>query len=200
MKGKMSRKISGKITIFKAWTYLYNGIGRFDVQKRRGTDMNDCDRLMREMAEQARKLGIPVSKQIEPHVKINRRAVNRLGCCRRQGGGYVIELAARVAEGAEEVCRETLAHELLHTCTGCQNHGALWKEYARRMNGAYGYKIKRVAVEDAMRGIQPRPFKYLVRCERCGAELGRYRASPLTRHPERYRCRCGGKLKRADDI
>ena len=160
--------------------------------------MNDCDRLMREVAEQARKLGIPISEQIEPHVKINRRAVNRLGCCRRQGGSYVIELAARVAEGAEEACRETLAHELLHTCTGCQNHGALWKEYARRMNEAYGYNIKRVAGENTTEGIQPRPFKYLVRCERCGAELGRYRASSLTRHPERYRCRCGGKLRQTE--
>lgn len=160
--------------------------------------MNDCDGLMREVTEQARKLGIPISKQIEPHVKINRRALNRLGCCRRQGGGYVIELAARVAEGGGESCRETLAHELLHTCPGCQNHGGLWKEYARRMNEAYGYQIRRVATEETAESVQPRPFKYIIRCERCGAEIGRYRASPLTRHPERYRCRCGGRLKQAE--
>lgn len=160
--------------------------------------MNDCDGLMREVAKQARKLGIPISGQIEPHVRINRRAVNRLGCCRRQGNGYVIELAARVAESAEESCRETLAHELLHTCPGCQNHGGLWKKYARQMNEAYGYNIKRVAAEETAESIQPRPFKYIVRCEKCGAEIGRYRASPLTRHPERYRCRCGGRLKQAE--
>lgn len=160
--------------------------------------MNDCDGLLREATEQARKLGIPISKQIEPQVKINRRAVNRLGCCRRQGNGYVIELAARVAESAEESCRETLAHELLHTCPGCQNHGGLWKEYARRMNEAYGYNIKRVVTEETAESIQPRPFKYIVLCERCGAEIGRYRASSLTRHPERYRCRCGGRLKKAE--
>lgn len=157
--------------------------------------MRDCDRLMREVAEQALKLRIPISEQIEPHVRINRRAINRLGCCRRQGSGYSIELAARVVEGTEETCRETLAHELLHTCPGCQNHGTLWKEYAKRMNQAYGYQIKRVAAEETVESIQPRPFKYLIRCVNCGAELGRYRASPLTRHPERYRCRCGGKLR-----
>lgn len=160
--------------------------------------MHDCDRMMAETAEQARKLGIPISEHIEPHVRINRRALNRLGCCRRKGNGYVIELAARVAEGTEESCRETLAHELLHTCVGCQNHGALWKEYARRMNGAYGYQISRVAAGDTVEGIQPCPFRYLFRCENCGAELGRYRASPLTRHPERYRCRCGGRLRRVE--
>lgn len=158
--------------------------------------MNDCDGLMREVADQARRLDIPISKQIEPHVKINRRAVNRLGCCRKQKDTFVIELAARVAESGEESCRETLAHEVLHTCPGCQNHGALWKEYARRMNEAYGYNIRRVAAEETVGSIQPRPFKYIVRCEKCGAEIGRYRASPLTRYPERYRCRCGGKLRR----
>lgn len=157
--------------------------------------MNDCDGLMREVAEQAKKAGIPISNRIAPRVTINPRAVNRLGCCRRKGEDYVIELSARVAGGSEESCRETLAHELLHTCWGCQNHGARWKEYARRMNQTYGYHIKRVAAEDAVGQLPSPPFKYLLRCEKCGAELGRYRASPLTRHPERYRCRCGGKLK-----
>lgn len=158
--------------------------------------MNDCDKLMAEVAEQARRLGVPLSAQVEPNVRINSRAVKRLGCCRRQGGRYVIELAERVAKGTEDSCRETLAHELLHTCWGCQNHGALWKEYARRMNEAYGYNIKRTVAEETAGGIYPEAFKYLFRCERCGAELGRYRSSPLTKHPERYRCRCGGKLKR----
>ena len=86
--------------------------------------MNDCDKLMREVAEQARALGIPISGNIKPQVLLNRRAVNRFGCCRRQGGAYVIELSTRIVEGPEKSCRETLAHELLHTCPGCHNHGA----------------------------------------------------------------------------
>lgn len=161
--------------------------------------MNDCDELMKAVAAQARAAGIPVSERIEPRVVINRRAVNRLGCCKRKGCGYVVELAARVAEGPEEGCRETLAHELLHTCQGCHNHGALWKEYARRMNETYGYHIKRVAPEETAEQLRPRPFKYILRCEKCGAELGRYRMSPLVRHPERYRCRCGGRLRRVEE-
>lgn len=175
---------------------LYNRKER--IQRKEAAALNDCDALMRKVAEQARGLGIPISGQIGGHVLLNRRAVNRLGCCRRQGGGYVIELAARVAEGTEESCLETLAHELLHTCPGCQNHGALWKRYAKQMNEAYGYNIQRVAAEGTAGGVLPRPFKYLFRCEKCGAELGRYRASPLTRHPEGYRCRCGGRLHRVE--
>lgn len=159
--------------------------------------MNDCDGLLQEVAKQAEEVGIPISKRIEPHVTINRRAVNRLGCCKRKGEGYLIELSARVAEGPKESCRETLAHELLHTCYGCRNHGKRWKGYAARMNDAYGYAIARAATNEAMGVGEGRPYRYLLRCDRCGAEFGRYRASALTRHPERYRCKCGGKIVRA---
>ena len=108
--------------------------------------MNDCDALLREVTAQAVALGIPVSQKVEPHVVINTRAATRFGCCIFDGktGCFRIEVARRVAEGPEMSCRETLAHELLHTCYGCQNHGARWKEYAQRMNNAYGYHIRRV--------------------------------------------------------
>ena len=158
--------------------------------------MHDCDQLMREVAEQARALGIPISANISPQVRLNRRAVNRFGCCRRQGGEYIIELSTRIANGPEKSCRETLAHELLHTCPGCHNHGLQWKRYARQMNDAYGYQIRRTVTEEAMGVPRMREYKYLLRCQACGMELGRYRQSPLTRHPERYRCRSGGRWER----
>ncbi len=157
--------------------------------------MNDCDALLQAVTKQARALGLPVSEKTAPHVVINSRTVTRFGCCRFADGSYTIEVAANVAMGGEGPCRETLAHELLHTCPGCRNHGARWREYARRMNQAYGYNIRRTTTNEAMGVVSQRPYKYLLRCEVCGTELGRYRASPLTRHPERYRCRCGGRLK-----
>lgn len=161
--------------------------------------MNDCDALLREVTAQAVALGIPVSQKVEPHVVINTRAATRFGCCIFDGktGRFRIEVARRVAEGPEMSCRETLAHELLHTCYGCRNHGKRWKGYAARMNDAYGYAIARAATNEAMGVGEGRPYRYLLRCDRCGAEFGRYRASALTRHPERYRCKCGGKIARA---
>lgn len=158
--------------------------------------MNECDELLQEIIFQARALGIPVSEAIDPHVRINSRAVKRFGCCKYENGGQTIEVAKRVAEGPEEGCRETLAHEVLHTCRGCQNHGELWKEYARQMNLAYGYHISRVSTNEKMGVEEERGCKYLLRCKRCGAEFRRLRASRLIRFPERYRCRCGGALER----
>lgn len=160
--------------------------------------MNDCDALLREVMAQADGLGIPYSKETDPHVVINRRAVTRYGCCKYQEGRFTIEVAERVALGAEAGCRETLAHELLHTCYGCRNHGKRWKGYAERMNRAYGYHITRVTTDASIGAQGVRVPRYLLRCQKCGAEFRRFRASPLTRNPERYRCRCGGRLMRIE--
>ncbi len=158
--------------------------------------MNDCDMLLREVILQAAALKIPVSERIEPHVTVNRRAVNRFGCCKYQKGKFYIEVALRVAEGPEESCRATIAHEVLHTCYGCRNHGKRWKEYARRMNRTYGYHISRTSTNEEMGVEEERPCKYLLRCEKCGAEFKRFRASALTREPGKYRCKCGGRIGR----
>ena len=122
--------------------------------------MNEFDALLARAVEQARALGIPVSARISPHVAVNRRAVTRFGCCIRRGGEYVIELSERLLEAEERACMQTLAHEVLHTCPGCRNHGALWKEYAARMNGAYGYAISRTGtcgVRTLRAGVLPEP-------------------------------------------
>lgn len=156
--------------------------------------MNDCDQLLKEVLLEAKDLGIPVSEETDPHVRINTRCVSRFGCCKWEKGRPVIEIAERVARGPEKSCRETLAHEVLHTCRGCRNHGERWREYACRMNGAYGYRIARTATNESLGVEESRPCRYLLRCEKCGQELRRYRASALTKHPERYRCRCGGRI------
>lgn len=158
--------------------------------------MNDCDALLKEVIRQARELKIPVSEEIEPRVKINCRAVNRFGCCKSRNGKYYIEVAERVARGPEESCRTVLAHEVLHTCYGCRNHGKRWKAYGEKMKAAYGYDICRTSTNEELGVGEGRECRYLLRCESCGAEFRRFRASSLTCFPERYRCKCGGKIIR----
>lgn len=158
--------------------------------------MRDCDMLLREVVAQALKLGIPVSPTLDPRVEINDRAVGRFGCCKYQKGRYYIELARRIAEGPEESCRSVLAHEVLHTCHGCRDHGKRWREYGRKMKAAYGYDICRTSTNQDLGVGEAGEYRYLLRCEKCGAELGRFRASPLVRFPQRYRCKCGGRLLR----
>ena len=159
--------------------------------------MNDFNGLLARVAAQARALDLPISPHIDPEVAINRRAA-RFGCCRRRGEGYQIELSDRLLEAGERACCQTLAHELLHTCPGCQNHGPRWRGYAQQMNAAYGYHIARTDTCAALGIPDLAPARYVVVCNRCGMEYRRVRASRLVQHPEHYRCRCGGTLTRQD--
>lgn len=149
--------------------------------------------LTRIIAE-ARAQGIPVSRHIDPDVIISGRATSKLGSCRKTLLGYEITLSKRVAEAGEYAISTVLAHEVLHTCRGCQNHGAAWKRYATIMNRAYGYRIK-TTVGAGELGVRTEA-KYIVRCTRCGQEFTRQRMCSLVKYPWRYRCRCGGKLER----
>lgn len=155
----------------------------------------DVDRLLSLAAAQARALKIPVSDHICPQVRLNRRARTRFGCCIRRDGAYIIELSALLAQqGSEGAVLQVLAHEVLHTCYGCSNHGARWKGYAQRMNAAYGYHISRTDNHDSLGVVDDRPVRYWVVCRQCARRIPRMKHSPLVDHPERYRCACGGQL------
>lgn len=130
------------------------------------------DSLLALVLAQARAVKIPVSKAVEPHVRLNRRARNRFGCCVRRDGRYTIELSAQLAEeGSEEAVLQVLAHEALHTCYGCSNHGMRWKGYAQRMNTAYGYQIRRTDNHAGLGLEDQRPVRYWVVCGTCGRRI-----------------------------
>lgn len=160
------------------------------------TEQLPLDALLARVMSQARAIGIPVSDRVDPHVVLGRRATGRFGCCRVREGVHVIELSAPLLAAGEGAVLETLAHEVLHTCWGCKNHGPRWKGYAQRMNAAYGYHISRTGTWEALGLPDPKKVSHLVVCRRCGREFKRARASSLVLHPERYRCRCGGTLER----
>lgn len=154
-------------------------------------------------------LGIPVSDDICPVIRIS-KATSWYGQCQQnrvcQGKRYQfqISISAYHLQSSQRAIRNTLIHELLHTCPGCLNHGAKWKGYASLVQQQWGYQIIRAggdkdsdsAIEAARQekraGYQT---KYLLVCAKCGQEFIRYRKSNLVLHPEKYRCKCGGKIK-----
>lgn len=145
-------------------------------------------------------LEIPVSKKIH-RVVVNHRAKTRLGCCVGQGDGFVIEIGAGVLRGSQagdmDQLKEVMAHELLHTCPGCQNHGQRWKGYAQLVNAAWGCQISRLApVSQERRAAQQRQAPYLLACSSCGRAFPRMRSTKVVLYPARYRCPCGGPLVR----
>lgn len=158
----------------------------------------DVDALLREVIAQAKAIHIPVSEYINPCVRINSRATGRFGACfsNKKDGTFLIEISDILVTAPREVCCQTLAHEVLHTCYGCQNHKKRWHHYAQMMNEAYGYRIERTDTTERL-GIEGKSkiVRYIVRCEKCAAEIPRSKRSRLVEHPEHYRCaKCGGHL------
>lgn len=162
------------------------------------TDQNRINDWLRDVIEEARSLGIPLSDKIDEQVLINRRAKKRLGCCRMKNESFRIEISSLLLEGGRPAVKEILAHEILHTCPGCQNHSPLWKTYGNQMNQAFGYQIKRT-ISTAVLGLgeqaaTERAARYVIICRSCGAVFRRQRKSPLVTRTHHYRCRCGGEL------
>lgn len=165
----------------------------------------EIQRLFEEVKIEAKKIDIPISNNIKKEITINSRARSRFGCCKKTREGlkvsFEIELSERLLYCEDKIIKQTLAHELLHTCARCDNHGDIWKYYAAQMNKAYGYDIKRTARAEAL-GIESKKEnkkledKYIVVCTKCGQEIARTRMSKLIKYPNLYRCRCGGNLSR----
>ncbi len=161
--------------------------------------MRDLLKYAAECMASLDRLGIRYAKDVR--FTVNARATSRLGLCRKKGSQYEIEISHLLLDERtpEESLKNTLCHELLHTCYGCMKHTGRWKAYAERVNAAYGLNIKRAAAagdREIPEELLPKA-NYLVRCENCGTEYGRQKLSPLIQHPERYRCgKCKGKLNR----
>lgn len=167
--------------------------------------MEHINEIYKEVIREARALNLPISNKINEEIVINRRAKSRFGCCKRikrlSGETFEIEISHRLLNCDQKMIKQTLAHELLHTCACCDNHGHLWQAYARKMNEAYGYNIKRTGTAEQL-GIEENEQKrilkenYVLICKNCGIKVARTRMSNVVKYPSQYRCRCGGKLER----
>lgn len=160
----------------------------------------DIDIILKEVIKEAQELKIPVPVNINKQVYINPRPKRRFGCCSTKGGKHNIEISEFLLKADKKKIRGVIAHEVLHTCRGCRDHGARWKEYAAKMNDAYGYEIKRTSSFEEM-GLETMPgpdkensIKYIIRCEKCGKEYQRQRFTCVMQKIDAYRCQCGGKL------
>ena len=158
--------------------------------------MNDFDALLVKVKREAKKIGIPISDNIDSRIAVNTRAKTRYGRCTKKGNSFVIELSSILIDAPEISCRQTIAHELIHTCPGCMDHGDRFRYYASKMNNAYGYNISRTNSAEEM-GVPDRrktDAKFIITCRKCGSSFTRTKRSALIESPSKYRCKCGGEL------
>ncbi|MCI6020524.1 MAG: hypothetical protein MRZ64_02380 [[Bacteroides] pectinophilus] len=183
--------------------------------------LNGC---LQKVIKEAETAGIPI-QEIEPDVVINTRAQSFWGRCTavvdRSAVStiYRIEVTTRLIGTDESSIKNTLMHEVIHTCKGCMNHSDLWKKYAAIVNEKYGYNVKRVtsseekglesslgipdidgaagdgsSVGNAVHRRRIMPVKYVATCTSCGRSQGYKRAGKVVTRPQNYRCRCGGRI------
>ena len=161
------------------------------------------NKWLSEVIKQAENINIKLGK-INPIVDIS-RAKSWFGQCRRRNGMYEIRIS-KFHEGGENAIKETMAHEILHTCKGCMNHKKEWKRFADVMNKAYNYHIQRVGGQfinenDVLENKTISKSnvisnKYILKCKECGNTWSREKESKFVKYPGLYRCRCGGRIER----
>ena len=139
------------------------------------------------------------------NVTINSRAKKRWGLCRLQNGYFSIEISNRLLDdNVDDIAtKNTIVHEILHTCPNCMNHGKEWQYNADIINNHYKgyYNISRTtSAED--KGLEPLgrvrndSVKYTLVCTGCGRKIYYKRASKAIQAPQNYRCGyCRGRFE-----
>lgn len=83
--------------------------------------------------------------------------------------------------------KDIIAHEILHTCKNCFNHGKLWKEKAEILKAKKGYHVERTTKNMDLGNYKPQ-YKYSIRCRNCGNVFYRRRQSDIIKNPQKHQC------------
>ena len=164
--------------------------------------MRDLKKYAIECMEMLDSLGIVYGNVKE--FTVNTRSLRRWGQCCKRPNGYYININADLLkeENSETGLKETILHELLHSCPDCYGHGERWQYYARKVNKAYGYNIKRTnsAEEKGVverRIAKPSETKYQIQCPACKHIWNYQRKCNVVTHPEWHSCgKCNKTLIR----
>lgn len=163
--------------------------------------MRDLDEYAIQCMKELVAIGIEYGNIVE--IKANTRAKKRWERCRAVVGGYSIDINVVLLDerNDEKGLKETIIHELLHSCKGCMNHNENWKRLAAKVNRAYDYNVKRCSsakdkgVQEETRPVNVHTVNYILKCSRCGRTYTRARMCKVIKNIERYRCGCcGGSL------
>ena len=177
------------------------------------------NRLYSECLEELKIIGINIDES-KIKIKISKRSTKRYGCCKHQNpdlstiyferkgrkkvikyrkyNSHIIEISMWVMNLNDEIIKNTIIHELLHTKDNCNNHGKEFKYYAKYINEKLGYNIKTLGnkEEDYLKSglnLSEEKYKYTIQCIKCKNIFYRQRFN--VDKVNKYRCgKCRGKL------
>lgn len=181
----------------------------------------ELERLFTECKNELLSIGIDISNKEYGtiSIKIAKRNNKRYGCCKQENPdkrykvvrkvgrrryvqyerfeNHTIEISKWVMELDDKIIKNTIMHELIHCMPFCNNHGDMFKKYAKFINNNLGYDISRLGnrKEDSEKSnveYHEKEYKYTIKCTSCGKEFHRNRLSKD--FFRKYRCLCNGKL------
>lgn len=152
--------------------------------------MKDLMKLVNECMSELNAIGVKYGNVTE--WKVNYRAKTRWGLCKKHYSEYTIEITNELLADnlSDKPAKETIFHELIHTCKGCMNHGTEWQKIANLVNDCYGYNIKR-ATSSEEKGVDLKAnviYKYQYKCSKCGQIVRKTKACRFTREYTEYGC------------
>ena len=158
----------------------------------------DANKMLAKMIKEFEDSGIPIpAGKICPYVG-NLQSTHAFGRCVKKPDDTFQILLNDCIRDDEDQMRKTIAHELVHTCPGCFNHGNSFKHVALMVQIRLGIvvtrtsKIKEGSSMDISRRMKA---KYKITCTKCGTVSYRTRACALTKDPDKFQCsKCRGKL------
>lgn len=110
---------------------------------------NKTKDMINECIDICKAVNIPISKSI---IFGNSRGERTHGYCklktdpRTHGVVYLVNISSYLVNDEEK--KNTIIHELLHTCDGCFNHGTLWQHYGNIIKRNYGIEITRCSKKE----------------------------------------------------
>lgn len=162
--------------------------------------------LFQQVQSDCRKAGIPI--RAVSNLSVNPRLTRAQGRCEIQRREKKTIFTIQISQGLLDThhlqaLKDVLAHELIHTVEGCNNHSKLFHYYGQRLknyNSDYTisttFRFQDYGLNSAQFD-QTRPYKYILECTQCEARYFRKNLSNTVRYPSRYRCsHCGGSIKR----
>lgn len=119
--------------------------------------------------------------------ELSNRLTSTLGQCRKTGtNDYTITLNSKFAEAEDlNIVRQTIMHELIHSCNDCMSHTGRWKQIADLVNSVYGYNISRMTVT---KNYKQQKAKYKIVCTNCGCTSYIFRKNKIIKNLNMYRC------------
>ena len=120
---------------------------------------------------------VPYSENITSKVLLlSNRNKGTLGRCtrNRENTKFTISLNPKLKNMSEQLIKDVIAHEIIHTVKGCFNHGYNFKNYMYRVN----YNCKNYNVETKTKSKEweeNKQYKYKLTCKKCGKVFYRNR-------------------------